>query len=119
MADNSIGGSTAKITRSRVGTRAVITLGGAVTPRDIETLDHIKNELTEENRNEVILDLKSVSFLDSASLEYILKLHIDLKSRSGYLKLINVNSLCRDIFVATRLINTFLIFQDIHEAIKN
>ena len=108
-----------KISRSRVGTKTVLTPEGSVTGNDIETIELIKKELVSENRNEVILDLKSVSFIDSAFLEYILNLHHSLKDRGGYLKLINLNSTLKDVLVITRLINSFLVFQDIHEAIKN
>lgn len=119
MADSSLNESQSKISRARVGSRTVLTPGGALTGKDIDMLEQIKQELTGENRNEIILDMKSVTFIDSPLLEYLLKMHDELKSRRGYLKFINVNAICKDIFIATRLINSFLVFNDIHEAIKN
>ena len=108
-----------KIAKSRVGSRSIITPETSLTGKDLDSLDQINKEITGKGRSEIILDMKSVSFVDSEVLEYILKIHEDLKIKGGYLKLINVNTICRDIFTATRLVNALYIFDDIHEAIRN
>ena len=104
---------------SKVGPRMLLSPEASITSRDIEALEGINKDLKQKNQNEIIMDMKNVSFIDSISLEYLLTMHHDLKKRGGILKLINVNSICRDIFIATRLINVFHLFDDIHDSIKN
>ena len=104
---------------TRIGSKSVLTPRGAITYRNIDNLKSMFNECIGNNKTEIILDCKAISFLDSEVLEYILKIHEELRNQGGILKLININAICRDIFLVTRLINVFYIYDDIHKAIRN
>ena len=78
------------------------------------------NECISQNKTELILDCKAVSFMGSEALEFFLRMHGVLKDRGREcLKFINVNPICRDIFISTRLINILYVHEDIHEAIRS
>lgn len=66
----------------------------------------------------MILEFKEVGYLDSAALEMLLRLQDSVKERGTLLKIVGLNPLCRDIMVATRLINQFNVYPNVPEAIK-
>lgn len=111
--------SSSAIGISGVGSRTILTPKGSITYQNMDALTTMFNECMSKNKTEIILDCKAVSFIDSESLEFILHMNDELKKQGGKLKLINVNEICRDIFIATRLVNTLYIYEDIHQAIRS
>jgi len=71
-----------------------------------------------QQRSDIILDCKAISYMDSEALELLVHMHEELRNQGNLLKIIGLNDVCRDIFVATRLIHLH-IYQDMHEAIKS
>jgi len=104
---------------TRVGSRNVLSPKGSVTYQNLETLKIMFKECLHGNKTEIILDCAAISFVDSETLEFLVGMHEDLKKRGGSLKLINVTDICQDIFIATRLINLFNIYQDIHKVLRS
>ena len=116
---NVLESSSSKIAIARVGSRNVLTPKGSITYQNLDTLKIMFKECLNGNKNEIILDCASVSFMDSETLEFLVGIHEDLKKQGGSLKLINVTDICQDIFIATRLINFFNIYQDIHQVLRS
>ena len=71
-----------------------------------------------QNKPWIILDFKSVPFMDSRALEILLRINVTLKQRGSVLKIIGLSAVCRDILTATRLINVFHAYEYIHKAIR-
>ena len=94
--------------------RTVLAPKGSITYQNTEELEAMLNECINTHKSEVILDCKAVSFLDSKALELFLQVHHELKNRGRLFKLININAICRDILLATRLMNVLHIHEDIH-----
>lgn len=111
--------SSSKIAITRVGSRNVLSPKGSITYQNLETLKIMFKECLNGDKREIIFDCAAISFLDSETLEFLVGMHEDLKKRGGSLKLINVTDICRDIFIATRLINLFNIYQDIHKVLRS
>lgn len=108
-----------KFSITKVGIRDVLTLKESLTYQNCEELEVLLKGLINQNTTEIILDCKSVSFLDSMALELLIRIHDDLRSRGAVLKIISLNSVCQDILLTTRLINIFNVYKDMHEAIKS
>lgn len=98
--------------------RSILPLKDAVTHRNCADLEAAYEAAVSGNKTEIILDCQALTFLDSAALELIVRMNEDLKSRGGALRLVGLNDVCRDILVATRLINQFHVYKDIHGAIR-
>ena len=111
--------SSSKVGITRMGSRIVLTPRGPVTFQNLDSLKNMFSECMGNKNTEIILDCKAISFMDSETLEFIMQIHEGLKKQRGILKLINVNAICRDIFIVTRLINVFYLYDDIHMAIKS
>jgi anti-anti-sigma factor len=104
---------------SKVGVRTILTPNVSLSYQNIEELATVFNDCIRQSKTEVILDCKSIKFLDSSVLELLVRVHKDLKDNGGVLKIIGLNQNGRDIFYATRLINVMNVFKDIHEAIRH
>lgn len=103
----------------RITGRAVVTPPGAITGAHAEDLKKRLNAAIDQHKTEIILDLKKVSLIDSKGLEALVDIHDRLFALGGALKLVDVNAICWDIFIATRLVNTFKVYNDFQEAIKS
>ena len=110
---------TSEIDLMEVGGRTVLTPQKSITHQNCEELKDLFSDIINQNKTEIILDCKSVKFLDSEALELLTKIHDELKNRGGVIKIIGLDAVCRDILVATRLINVLYVYDDIHKAIKN
>lgn len=104
---------------SKVGLRTILTPNVSLSYQNIEELATALDDCIRQPKTEVILDCKSVKFLDSSVLELLVRGHNDLKGNGGVLKIIGLNQNGRDIFYATRLINVLNVFNDMHEAIRH
>ena len=97
---------------------------GFISPKDFITHQNSEKlyadftECLNYHKTEIILDCKSVSYMDSQGLELLIKMNDELRQRDGILKMINLSPICRDILLATRLINTLQVYKDMREAIK-
>jgi len=119
MSGNITESKTRKINAARIGAHNVVTLRESMTWENSESLDLVLNELLEQNNTTAVLDCKSVAFMDSNTLELLLRWHDMLKSKGGILKISGPNAVCRDIFLATRLANTLYIYKDLPEALRS
>ena len=96
------------------GSRTILPLKNAVTHQNCAELETAFQECVDNNKTEIILDCRALTFLDSEALELLIRMHEDADSHGCELKL----KVCSDILVATRLMNILNVYKDIHGAIK-
>ena len=119
MADSITSAQPVKIVKAKVGANMILTPKTALTHNNFKELEAVLDELIDQKRFRIIIDFKTVPFVDSMVLELLLKHNNDLKTRGGALKFIGLNPVCRDILLITRLINIFNVFDDLNEALKS
>jgi anti-anti-sigma factor len=102
-----------------IGGRAVLAPKTQITHENCHELEEQINDAVQRNKIDIIFDCKHVGLLDSAALQLLLQTHDELRSKGGALKIVGLNDVCRDILMATRLINVFFVYKDIHEAVTN
>ncbi len=108
-----------KIGIMKMGSSMVLTPKDSLTYKECEDLDNLFGTIMNQNPASIVLNLKSIEYMDSAALEQLLKMHAALKKNGSRLKLIELNQVCRDILLSTRLINVFHAYQDMQEALKS
>ena len=119
MTDRVIEMTPSKIGTAKVSSRTIFAPKESLTYQNCEELEAMFNDSLAQHKIEIILDFKAVSFLDSEALELLVRIHEELRNRGGVLKIIGIDAVCRDILNATRLINFFHVYEDIHKAIKD
>jgi anti-sigma B factor antagonist len=101
------------------GARTILTPKESLIHQNCKEVEAMFNEAMNQHKTEIILDCKAVFCMDSAGLELLLQVNDKLRERGGILKIIALNDVCKDIFVATRLISVFPVFENVHEAIRH
>ena len=110
--------TSAPISIAKVGTRTVLAPKESLTYENCEDLEATFEECISQERTDIILDCKAVAYMDSEALELLVRMHEELRNRGNRFKIIGLNDLCLDIFVATRFIHLH-VYEDIHEAIRS
>jgi len=108
-----------KIAVTKVGIHAVLIPQECITYQNCEEMETRIQKVIGGNQSAVIFDCKEVSFLDSKALEMLLRLQEKVHEQGGRMKIVGLNAVCRDILIATRLINQFQTYPDMKEAIKD
>ena len=103
----------------RSGGRTIINPKGSMTHEKCEELEAKFEESINNGKVDIIMDCKTVPFIDSEGLEFILKMHETLKQKGGKLKISGMNKVCRDILLATRLITVLHIYDEMQKAITD
>ena len=111
--------TSAKISVSWTGARTIISPKESLNYQNCQELEKTLKGCGNQSRSEIILDFKAVKYMDSEVLELLVRMHDELKMRGGVQKIIGLNTVCRDILDATRLINFLHVFNDINEAIRS
>lgn len=119
MSNSSENDASIKIGGTKLEGRVVLTPESSITYENCNEIEEKINDATQRNKTEIVLDFKHVEFLDSAALELLVQTHVELKSNGGALKIVGLNEICRDILLATRIINLLFVYEDMHEAILN
>ena len=101
------------------GARTILTPKEPLTHLNCKEVTAMFNEAMNQHKTEIILDCKAVSHMDSVGLELLAQINEKLRERGGILKLTALNDVCKDIFVATRLLSVFPVYENVHEAIRH
>ena len=106
------------ISISKVGPRTFLSPKGPLKYQNCEDLKAAFRSCLTHPKVEILIDLDSVPLLDSEALELLLGMHEEMLTRGSGLKIVNLNPLCRDILIATRLFNVFSVFKNVSEAVR-
>ena len=78
---------------------------------DVVLKDKVQS-LLQQGHKQVLVDLSSVPYVDSAGLGQLVQAYATAKNRGGALKLMNVTKRLRDLLVVTKLLTVFETFDD-------
>jgi anti-sigma B factor antagonist len=86
-----------------------------------EETDELRNALqniAEQKKNNLVIDLKSVTYLNSTALGVLISAHTNFVKRNGKVILCNVGKSLESIFMITKLTMVFPISENLESAIK-
>lgn len=89
-------------------------IGGTETD---EMRDTLKN-FAEQQKNNLIIDLENVTYLNSTALGVLISSHSNFAKRNGKIILCNVSKSLENIFVITKLTLVFTIADTLDDALK-
>jgi len=114
LSDNAAAGT--RIACSKIGKATILVASVSLTHESCQDLEvEFENAMSETGL--IVLDLRSVAFIDSEGLELLVRIHDCVNDKGGSLRLVHVNEVCTDILVATRLLNVFDVYRDVQTAI--
>ena len=77
------------------------------------------DRLVAEGRVWIMLDLKSVSLIDSAGIGMLVSKYLSVRRRGGTIKLLHLTPRCGELLHITRLNTVFEIFDDEAQAVRS
>lgn len=104
----------------RVGDVAIVDLAGRITLGEGSGLvrSTIK-ELVNSGQKNILVNLKDVSYLDSAGLGELVGSYASVTNMNGNIKLLNAQAKVRDLLQVTKLYTVFAAFDDESEALRS
>jgi anti-sigma B factor antagonist len=109
-----------EIVERLVGAVTVLDMVGRLTiDQDAQRLKDKINSLILQQRTAVVLNLRDVSYIDSAGLGELVACYGSLAKTTGSLKLLHVNKKNHDLLSITRLVTIFDTFDSEDEAVKS
>ena len=110
----------AKADVRQAGNVTIVDLSGRITLGEGSGLLHTTiKDLVASGRKNILLNLKNVSYLDSAGLGEMVGTYATVTHQGGEIKLLNVQSKVRDLLQITKLYTVFAAFSDEAEALRS
>ena len=109
-----------KITERRVGDVTILDLKGRLILDDGDTscAEHI-DLLAREGRLRIILNLREVSYIDSAGVGALIAKYVSLRRRGGDLRLLSLSDRVRRVITIAHLLQVFEIFESEDLAVRS
>ena len=104
--------------RTSLGGATVLSPSGSLTYETCAELRSAFEEAAETPHAGVVVDCRQVKAMDSEALELLVEWHEKLSDGGADLKLSNLNDVCSDILVVTRLIHVLGVCADIKDAVQ-
>lgn len=104
----------------RVGNVAIVDLNGKITLGENTGIlrDELRSVLAQGNKN-ILLNLKDVSYVDSAGLGELVGVYTTATNQGGAVKLLNMQSKMKDLMQVTKLHTIFPAFENEQEAVAS
>lgn len=103
-----------KIKEIKLGLIYILSISGQIVIGQLSPLEDCLNRKFDKGDLRLLIDLKEVPLIDSEGLELLWDSHAKFRKAGGIIKLMQPNSLLKDIFHATKTTNIFEIFSN-HE----
>jgi anti-sigma B factor antagonist len=117
---NSAEGGTMSITERSVGDVTILQLDGRLVLYEGETdLKTRINDLVSRGRLKIILDLKNVSYIDSAGVGTVISKYVSVRRAGGDVKLLNLSRRSLRVMTITRLLEVFDTFDSEQAAVDS
>jgi anti-sigma B factor antagonist len=103
-----------------VGNVAIVDLNGRVTLGENTGIlrDELKSLLSQGSKN-IVLNMKDVSYVDSAGLGELVGAYTSATNQGGAVKLLNLQGKMRDLMQITKLYTIFPTFDDEQSAVSS
>ena len=107
------------ITQTAQGAVTIFSLDMALDADIAETLVDRVTDLPRGGRPQLVFDMTSVPFIDSAGCEALLDIQDHVSAIGGAAHIASLGPLCKDILTATGVGKSFQLFDGINEAVAS
>ena len=75
--------------------------------------------LVGEGRNQIVLNLARVAYIDSSGLGELISGHVTLNNKGGQIKLLNLTQRLQELMTITKLLTIFEVYEDESKAVDS
>jgi anti-sigma B factor antagonist len=97
----------------------VVNVIGEITFENSDLLRDKIDQLCEQSLSRIIIDLANLKYMSSAGMGVLVHGLKKTRQKDGDLRLINLSSKMRRVFLITQFTHHFIVFKDLDEAIKS
>ena len=112
--------STLNIHERRIGNVTVLDMDGniRISGNNVALQKAIRS-LVDEGRNQIVLNLARVTYIDSSGLGELISSHVTLTNRGGQIKLLNLTQRLQELMTITKLLPIFDVYGNEPEAVDS
>ena len=112
--------STLNIHERRIGNVTVLDMDGNIRiSGNNVALEKAIRSLVDEGRNQIVLNLARVTYIDSSGLGELISNHVTLTNRGGQIKLLNLTQRLQELMTITKLLPIFDVYRNEPEAVDS
>ncbi len=112
--------NTLNIPERRIGNVTVLDMDGNIRiGGNSVALQKAIRSLVDEGRNQIVLNLARVTYIDSSGLGELISSHVTLNNRGGQIKLLNLTQRLQDLMTITKLLPIFDVYDNEPEAVDS
>jgi len=108
-----------EVTRSEIGTAAILSISGPFVADEQKALLEKIDACIRDGITRLVIDMKQMPFIDSAGLETLQSLVPEFARKGADFRITGLNDVCRDIFVATRMMSFIHVTEDTDTAVRS
>jgi anti-sigma B factor antagonist len=106
------------INQTSINNVPIVSVSGRIDGTTYKDLETILNELIDQNKSEIVLDLEGVVYISSVGLRVLLATQKKVRPRKGGLKLVSLQPFVREVFEMTGFTRLFSIYPNREEALS-
>src|SRR5215207_6898374 len=104
----------------RIGNVTVLDLKGRLVLEDGDAVLRARvNELIEQDRTQIVLNLKDITYIDSCGVGVLIAKLVSMRNKGGDLRLLNLTERSRRLMEISQLLNVFAIYESEPEAVSS
>jgi anti-sigma B factor antagonist len=112
--------SNLNIQERRIGDVTVLDMDGNIRIGESNVaLKKAIGRLVDEGRNQIVLNLARVPYIDSSGLGELISGHITLNNKGGQIKLLNPTKRLQELMTITNLLTMFDVYEDESKAVDS
>jgi anti-sigma B factor antagonist len=106
-----------EINHTSIDNVPIISVTGRIDGATYKDLETILNELIDQNKLEIVLDLQGVVYISSVGLRVLLAAQKKVRMKNGSVKLVSLQPFVREVFEITGIIKLFSAYPGQGEAL--
>ena len=108
-----------EINQTNIDNVPIVSVSGRIDGTTSKDLETILNELIDQNKSEIVLDLEGVVYISSVGLRVLLAALKKVRPNKGDVKLVSLQPFVREVFEITGFTKLFSIYPNRGEALGN
>jgi anti-sigma B factor antagonist len=106
------------INQTSIDNVPIVSVSGRIDGTTSKDLETILNELIDQNKSDIVLDLEGVVYISSVGLRVLLATQKKVRPRKGEVKLVSLQPFVREVFEMTGFTRLFSIYPNQGEALS-
>jgi anti-anti-sigma factor len=106
------------INQTSIDNVPIVSVSGRIDGTTYKDLETILNELIDQNKSEIVLDLEGVVYISSVGLRVLLATQKKVRPKKGDVKLVSLQPFVREVFEMTGFTRLFSIYPNQGEALS-